>query len=202
MALLNWGIVAVMTRSGTHWAVSYAGLAPLTVAVLAAWAWILRVDGGRWLQTAAAIGATSAALFMLWSISFKDVAPLQVDHRFTSGPLAGIATSDERAAEIDEVEAVARRWVRQDSRVLVIGGALTYLLAGGDVTTNAVWLAAGPSVRYTVEYFDRHAWPDVAFVSHRRLDPEDESADPLIRALKRGYRVVDSSTSLFVLVPR
>ena len=202
MAFLNWGIVAVMTRSGPHWAVSYAGLAPLTVAVLVAWAWILRVDGGRWLQIVAAMGATSAALFMLWSISFKDAAPLQLGHRFTSGPLAGIATSDEYAARIEAVDAVARRWVRQDSRVLVFNAPLAYLLAGGDVTTNAAWLARGPSDRYTVEYFDRHAWPDVAFVSRGLLDPKNESTDPLVRALKRGYRVVDSSTPLFVLVPR
>jgi hypothetical protein len=202
LALVDWGIIAVMTRSGWLWAVAYAGLAPLTAVVLVAWASILRADGGRWLLTAGTLGVTFVAVWMLFSVSFKEGAPLRLDHRFTSGPLAGIVTSDKRAAEIAAVEAVARKWVRPDDRVLVFNAPLAYLLAGGHSATNAAWLAHGPSDRYTVEYFDRHAWPDVAFVSHGLLEPGNAAADPLVAALRRNYRVVDSSTPLVVLVPR
>ncbi len=201
MAMVNWVIVAVMTRSGWSWDVAYTGLAPLTVAVLVAWASILRVDCGRWLLIAAAVSVAFIAVFLLWSVSFKEGAPLRLDHRFTTGPLAGIATSDEQAAKIEAVQDVARRWVRPDDRVLVFNAPLAYLLAGGDITTNAAWLARGPSDHYAVEYFDRRSWPDVAFVSHGLLEP-GAPADPLVAALKRDYRVVDSSTPLVVLVPR
>jgi 4-amino-4-deoxy-L-arabinose transferase-like glycosyltransferase len=201
MALLDWMIVAVMTRSGWGWAVAYTGLAPLTVVVVAAWMSILTDDGGRWLPTAAAVGVAFVAVFMLWTVSFKEGPPLRLAHRFTSGPLAGIATSEERAAEITAVETQARKWVRPGDRVLVFNAPLAYLLARGEITTNAAWLARGPSDRYTVEYFDRHSWPDVAFVSQGLLEPT-APADPLVEALRRAYRVVDSSTRLVVLVRR
>ena len=163
LGFVDWAIVSVMTRSGWHWDVGFAGLAPFVMAVLVAWGSILRKDGGRWLFALGATAAVCVASFMLLTISFKDAPPLQLEHRIGHGALAGIATTDERAAQIEAFEALGRRWVREDDRILVFGAPLVYLLVGGRITTNAVWLSSGPSDRYTVQYFEeRGGWPDKA----------------------------------------
>lgn len=207
MALLDWAILTIMTRAGWHWAVGFAGLAPFVMAVLVAWGSILRKDGGRWVFALGAAAAVCMATFMLLTISFKDGSPLQLNHRIRQGPLAGIATTDQRAADIAAIEALGRRWVRQDDRVLVFNAPLVYLLVGGRITTNAVWLSPGPSTRYAVQYFDRcDSWPDRAFVSKRFLETPTSTdpalRDPLLDVLKRDYRIVDSTTSLDVLIRR
>jgi hypothetical protein len=206
MAFLNWAIISLMTRSGWHWALGFAGLAPFVVAVLVAWGSILRKDGGRWVFALGVAAAVCVAAFMLLTISFKDDRPLQLHHRFLHGPLAGIATTDQNAAQIAAFEALGRRWVRKGDRVLVFNAPLVYLLVGGRITTNAVWLSAGPSDRYTVQYFEQHGWPDKALVGRRLLEQpastDPAPNDPLIAVLKRDYRIVDSTTSLDVLVRR
>jgi hypothetical protein len=207
MAILDFAVVAIMTKSGWYWDVAFTGLAPFVMAVVVAWGCILRADGGRWVFRSSAAVMACLAVFLLMAYAFKEGSPLHLNHRIAHGPLAGIATTDQRAAQLAAYEALGRRWVRKDSRVLVFNAPLVYVLVGGRMTTNAVWLSAGPSDRYTVEYFARHHdWPDVAFVSKRLLEQPASTgpaqSDPLIAALKRAYRVVDSTTRLDVLVRR
>jgi len=113
--------------------------------------------------------------------------------------------TDERAAQIAAFETLGRRWVRRHDRVLVFNSPLSYLLVGSRIATNAVWLSAGPSDRYTVQFFDQHhSWPDKALVSRGLLQEAASTdptlQDPLITVLKRDYRIVDLTAPLDVLV--
>jgi hypothetical protein len=207
MALVDWAIVSFITRSGWGWDIGFTGLAPFVVAALVAWGSILRKDGGRWVFALSAAAMACMAASMLLTISFKDGPPLQMHHRIGHGPLAGIATTDQRAAQIAEIETLGRRWVGANDRVLVMNNPIVYLLVGGRITTNATWLSSGPSDRYTVEYFARiHAWPDVVFVGSKLLQQPASTdpalSNPLIDALKRNYTIVDSTTPLDVLIRR
>jgi hypothetical protein len=116
---------------------------------------MLRDDGGSWTFGSGAACLLGVLVVMLFSLSFKDGAPLRLEHRFWHGPLAGIATTDQNARRISLVAQGGRRWVRAGDRVLVFNDPLAYLLVGGRIYTNAVWLEPGVSDSATIAYFRR-----------------------------------------------
>ena len=207
-ALVGFVIVALSTSSGWYRALAFVGLAPLTIVLVADWGRTVRRDGGRLIFAPAAGALVVVLLVALFASSFKDGASWSLTHRIWHGPLAGIATSDRRAAEIAAVEAQGRRWVRPHDRVLVFNSPLAYALVGGRMFTNADWLQSGHSDQVTVDYFARqHRAPDVVFLSSGIAARSGGSAltdtnDPLVRFLAAHYRVVESGQLLDVLVRR
>jgi hypothetical protein len=207
-ALVGFVIVALSTSSGWFRALAFVGLAPLTIILMADWGRTVRRDGGRLAFTLAATGVVLVLLVALFSNSFKDGASWSLTHRIWHGPLAGIATTNQRAAQIAAIEDQGQRWVGASDRVLVFNNPLAYLLVGGRIYTNAVWLQAGRSDRETVDYFARqHNTPDVVFLSRGLAERNGGTAlvrtnDPLIRFLAANYRVVKTGETLDVLVRR
>ncbi len=207
-ALVGFVVVALSTSSGWYRALAFVGLAPLTIVLVADWGRTVRRDGGRLIFAPAAGALVLVLLVALFASSFKDGASWSLTHRIWHGPLAGIATSDQRAAEIAAVEAQGRRWVRPHDRVLVFNSPLAYVLVGGRMFTNADWLQSGHSDQVTVDYFARkHRTPDVVFLSSgiaaRSGGPAlTNTNDPLVRFLAAHYRVVESGQLLDVLVRR
>jgi hypothetical protein len=207
-ALVGFVVVALSTSSGWYRALAFVGLAPLTIVLVAGWGRTVRRDGGRLIFAPAAGALVLVLLVALFASSFKDGASWSLTHRIWHGPLAGIATSDQRAAEIAAVEAQGRRRVRPHDRVLVFNSPLAYVLVGGRMFTNADWLQSGHSDQVTVDYFARkHRTPDVVFLSSgiaaRSGGPAlTNTNDPLVRFLAAHYRVVESGQLLDVLVRR
>ena len=165
-ALVGFVIVGLSTSSGWYRALLFVGLAPLTVVLVADWGLMVKRDGGRRIFAPAAAALLLVMLVALFASSFKDGAPWKLTDHIWHGPLAGIATTDQRAAQIAVVEAQGRRWVGGHDRVLVFDAPLAYALVGGRIDTNAVWLQSGPSDQATVDYFSRTGrLPDVVLLS-------------------------------------
>lgn len=207
LALVNFWLTVWLTSAAWYWGVSLAGLAPLVVVLVAAWARMLRDGGGSWTFGSGAACLLGVLVVMLFSLSFKDGAPLRLEHRFWHGPLAGIATTDQNARRISLVAQGGRRWVRAGDRVLVFNDPLAYLLVGGRIYTNAVWLEPGVSDSATIAYFRREGrLPDVAFVAQsliaRGVSGGRQGTDPLLSYLTSRYRVAGSAGPFVVYVPR
>lgn len=185
-------IVAYSTSAGWYWALPFVGAAALSVGVVLGWARVL-ADGGRpWL---AAAGMAALALVLVagqFAYTFDDGAPLLLTHRLASGPLAGLATSDANARQMEDVQRWASRNVLPGDKVLFLGGPLGYLLVGGQMDTNAVWLNTGQSDRYTVQYLEtRGGWPRHVFVLEPAPRPDRPAgvlaSDPLVAWVTRRY---------------
>jgi 4-amino-4-deoxy-L-arabinose transferase-like glycosyltransferase len=207
-ALLGFVIVAVSTSSGWYRGLGFVGLAPLVIVVLAYWGRFVREQGGRGWLGVGATGLIAVVLIALFSSSFQDGRPLTLSIHIWHGPLAGITTSDGQAARIAAVEALGRRWVGPRDRVLVFSAPLVYLLVGGRIDTNAVWLDQGASDARTVQYYvGGHAAPDVVLVSDSIVARNGGRAltgahDPLVRFLHRYYQVAETGPMFEVLVHR
>ncbi|TDB36817.1 MAG: hypothetical protein D9V44_09915 [Actinobacteria bacterium] len=204
-ALVGYFVVAYATSSGWLSAVPVIAVAPLAVIVLPAWCRL--VARGRIGQAVATLALIGGLMALLYSTSFNDSPPLRLRHRFTSGALAGIATTPTRAADIERIAAAGQRWSSPQDRVLVLGRPLGYLLIPGSAHTNAVWLAKGPSDRYTVEYFEAAGAPDVAYISRSVISSAGgleaaAAADPLVAYLARDYDLVETFDPFAVFVRR
>lgn len=204
-AVIGYFVVAYSTSSGWLNALPVIVVAPLAVIVLPAWCRMVSPGGAG--CTLPALLITGVLIALLFTSAFKESPPLTLRHRFTSGALAGIATTPDRADDISRMMEVGRRWSSQGDGVLVIGRPIGYLLVPGTARTNAVWLATGPSDRYTVEYFEDTGAPDVAYISLSIITragglEEAAAADPLIAYLARDYDLVETLDPFAVFVRR
>jgi uncharacterized Tic20 family protein len=204
-AIVGYFVVAYSTSSGWLSAVPVIALAPLAVIVLPSWCRL--VADGEAGRTLAAVGLVGALVALLFSTSFNDSPPLRLRHRFTSGALAGIATTPTRAADIERIAAAGERWSSAEDKVLVVGRPLGYLLVPGTAHTNAVWLVTGPSDRYTVAYFDSAGPPDVVYINRSVIPSAGglyaaAAKDPLVAYLVRDYDIVETFDPFAVFVRR
>jgi len=205
LALVGYLVVAYSTSSGWLDAVPAIAVVPFAAIVLAGWCRLVSRDG--YAGSSAALAITGILLVLLFATSFNDSPPLGLRSRFSSGALAGIATTPERAADIDRIAAAGTRWSKPSDRVLVVGRPLGYLLVPGTGHTNAVWLVTGPSDQYTVDYFEQTTPPDVVYITRSTLSSAGglENAariDPLVGYLSREYTLVETFDPFAVFVRR
>lgn len=204
----GYPIAAASTNSSFYAGVPVVGLAPLAVALVCVWAMAVRDSGAAWLQGAAGAALVGVLVVMLFARSYGDGPIALLDTRIRSGAAAGILASEERARAIASDEALGTRWVAADDRVLVVGSPLSYLLVGGRMFTNAVWLNVGPSDQATLDYFERKgAVPDVVFVARTLTRTEGglearAGTDPLLAWLLREYSLVEAGEHLVVYTRR
>ncbi|MHB1340997.1 MAG: hypothetical protein ACYC77_07725 [Coriobacteriia bacterium] len=208
LSLIAYALVATSTTTAWVYAAPIVGLAPLAAAVVAGLV-LMAEESGEVPRYAAAAGLIGVLLLSLFATSFKDDAPLALDTRVDSGAFAGIRTTAKRADDIAVIEDVGLRYVAtRDTRVLVIAHPAAYLLVGGRMHTNAVWLAVGSPDSYTVEYFERSGTaPDVVLIARSLLATNGGLAsaaidDPLLRYVADGYDLAEDADPLLVYVPR
>jgi len=199
--------VATSTTTAWVYAAPIVGLAPLAAAVVAGLV-LVAAESGEVPRYAVTAGLIGVLLLSLFATSFKDDAPLALDTRVDSGAFAGIRTTMSRAVDIAAIEDLGRRNVAAGTtRVLAIANPAAYLLVGGRMQTNAVWLAVGPSDSYTVEYFLRTGAPDVVLIAGSLITDADSPAaaaadDPLLRYIEENYSLAEDGGPVIVYAAR
>lgn len=205
LAVLGYLVVAYSSSSGYLNAVPVIAVAPLATFVVVGWSRL--VGHGRIAQGASSALLIGVLVSLLFATSFSESPPLGLRSRFTSGALAGIATTPERKADIERIADAGKRWSEPSDDVLVVGRPLGYLLVPGRAHTNAVWLATGASDQYTVDYFARTGAPDVVYINRSVLSSAgglDAAAakDPLVAFLAEEYALVETFDPFAVFVRR
>ena len=210
VSVIGFSTVAYSTDSPWLRGVAVIGLIPAAVAVLATWACALEDLWGESLLAVAATIAIVIVVGMLWSESIDNGPPLAMSGYMDHGMYAGMHISPARERELLSLEAAGRRWVRPDSRVTFYGERQAYLVVGGHIYTNAVWLYPSFSDRFAMSYFEEHkAFPDVVFTDQfamrmRHLLPYENAAhnDPLIARLLNRYRLVQTVADFGIWVKK
>lgn len=155
LGVVDWLVVMYSSSAAYRRGASFTGLAPFALAIVLAWAVFIREEGGEALMRIASVALLALLVAMLFATSYRDGEPYYLRRRITSGAAAGILTGAQQAWRMEALEALRRAGLGPDDRVLVLGGPGAYLLVGGRMDTNAVWLADGPSDAETVRYFER-----------------------------------------------
>ena len=209
-AIVGFLTVVYSTDSGWLRAVPIIGLTPLALAVLVAWGSAIAELWGDRALWATALVAVVLAMAMLWATTIDDGWPIDMHATLTRGAYAGLHVPASRLAELTELEAAAARWVKPGARVTFYGERQAYLLSGGQIHTNAVWLYPSPSDYYALEYFAAHGgMPDVIFADQfamrlHGLLPYEHGAksDPLIARVVKEYRLVQTVDDFGIWVRR
>ena len=175
------------------------GLVSGALAVIATWACALEDLWGESLLVVAAIVVIAIVVGLLWSQSIDDGLPLAMSGYMNHGLYAGMHMSPGRERELLALEAAGQRWVRPDSRVTFYGERQAYLVSGGRIYTNAVWLYPSETASFALAYFAEHgAYPDVVFTDQfamrlRHQLPYENAAqgNSFVAFLLEHYRLVD-----------
>ncbi len=205
LAVLGYLVVSYSTSSGWLNAVPVIAVVPFATVVVAGWSKL--VGEGRLAQIVSSMLLIGVLVGLLFATSFSESPPLTLRSRFTSGALAGIATTPERKVDIERIADAGKRWSKPSDDVLVVGRPLGYLLVPGRMHTNAVWLTTGASDQYTVDYFARTGAPDVVYINRSVLSSAGglEAAaakDPLVAFLADEYDLVETFDPFAVFVRR
>jgi hypothetical protein len=196
------GVVAIayITNSSFNRAMTVVALAPLAMCLLGSWWAVLSTSDARWLRAGASAGALTAVIVLLFATVWAD-EPITTPHVLVDrGPYAGLWVGRSRAAHLKAIESAGRRHVSSTDRVGFMGERQAYLLVGGTIHTNAVWLPPSPADVSVLEYYDEHGLPDVMFVDDAGVTKEGGYAvapakDPLLaRVLERYAHVADVAT--------
>lgn len=207
-SLVGYALVATSTTAAWVYAVPVIAIAPLAAAVVAGLI-LMAAESGGVLRCVGAAGLIVVLLLALFATSFKDDAPLALDTRVESGAFQGILTTATRAESIAVIEDIGRRYVAsEETGVLVIANPAAYLLVGGHMRTNAVWLALGESDSYALEWFESHGGePDVVLIARSLIEAQGGMAsaapdDPLLGFIEENYTLAEDADPLLVYVPR
>lgn len=193
-SLVQAGIFLLSTWSGPAWGVPYIGLAPLFLAITVGWLSI--VEHGHRIGPVIAGTSLVLALGLLLALKpFRDPYPWDLGGRVTSGPFAGLSTTELTVASVDELEDVLDASVRPDQGLLVFGNSGAYLFTDARPVTPMLWLASeGQANQFIIDgYFDhRSERPDVVLVHENQVRAAGgwgalEQQDPFIAWLRDGY---------------
>jgi hypothetical protein len=187
VAVVDTILVLISTSAGYQRGTVFAGLAPLTLALIAGWAVFIHEHGGVPALIGGVVSFAVIVVVLLFATSHLDDVPLRLDTRIASGANAGLVTTAAQAQQLAELEAVAKRVVNPGDGVLVVDRPIAYLLVGGRIDSNATWVALGPSDHFTLDYFAaRSDSPRSVFVAAAAADSAQPS-DPLMQYLHVGY---------------
>lgn len=200
--------IAYSTNSSWNRGVPVIVLAAFGIGLIAGWFEAL-AEGGPWVASAGSAAALVAVLGLLFATIFGDAGLLLPRVSVTSGPYAGLTTDASHLADIRELTAAGQRWVGASDRVLFLGIREGYLLVGGTIDTNAVWLPAQASDKAALDYFSRpgNVWPRVVFVDDEAVNddggyPVHAGRDPLLARILVDYRRVGKAARYSVFVRR
>ena len=210
VSLIGFLTVAYSTDAPWLRGVAVIGLVSGALAVLATWACALEDLWGESLLVVAAIVVIAIVVGLLWSESIDDGRPVAMSGYMNHGLYAGMHMSPGRERELLALEAAGKRWVRTDSRVTFYGERQAYLVSGGRIYTNAVWLYPSETASFALAYFAEHgAYPDVVFTDQfamrlRHQLPYENAAqgNSFVAFLLEHYRLVDEVADFGVWVKK
>lgn len=195
--ILGFAVIIASSSADIFWASGIVGLGPIVVTVIVWWAVELGRVFGPNVEAASVASLLLALLVLLFGYGFKtDGPPLGMPETVSTGAYAGVQMSEQRAAEIEDLTRLAKKWVGPNTTVTVVDMPGAYLVTGGIPLTNVVWLDPGPFDAFTVKYLDRAGrWPDVVFVPLSRLNQPEEviEASPFLSAVVKRYTLVERS---------
>jgi len=190
-------LVTLSTSSGFFNGMPGVGATPFALAAIVCWlTLILEWAGKRAVMSAVAV-LLVIEVALLFSVSFKDGAPLALDRRFTHGAAAGIRTTAERVEVVETVERRLAGLTRPGSQLLVVSAPLIYTLTDAKALTYATWLGPGPANIAVLDYYRRVGrTPDIVVVSRSLMTEADDavpldSTDPLLTWIAREYEPVE-----------
>jgi hypothetical protein len=193
VGLVDFALALYSSNAGYHRGAPFTGLAPLAMALVAGWSVFVGTLGGKRLAAGAAASFLALTAIMLCATVYRDAIPDRLTVRIPTGVFAGILTTPRRAADVEAMQAAGRRWVRAGDPVLAVGGPGGYLLVGGRIDTNCVWLWDGPSDRFALRYFAEHKDPPrVVIVADDPAATPVSANDPLRVWLAQEYREAES----------
>lgn len=204
------GFLSIAYSTGSSWnrGVAAVALAPFSIALISGWAEAV-AEGGSGFLSAGSACALVAVLGLLFGTIFLDSGLLAPRVRVQSGAYAGQTTSVDNARRVQEIQTAGRRWVKPTDGVLFLGIENGYLLVGGKIHTNSVWLEPKKSDQAAVDYFSRPGvgWPNVVFVDDAPILKdggylEHANRDPLLARVLADYTRVGSADALSVFVRR
>jgi hypothetical protein len=207
-ALTGFITVAYVSNSSWNRGAGSIVLAPLTLGLLLCWATALAEDWGDGPAWGAILVTLLVALGLLFANVFDDPVSLASHQLVTRGPWAGVTTSTQRAGEMRDLAALARREVSPQTRVAFLGEREVYLLVGGVWETPAAWLPPAQSDRAAIEYYERRGRsPQVVFVDELAIAREGgygagAAADPLLQYVLANYRKTGTVANFGVFVRR
>lgn len=194
-SLVGFLIVVLSSASPLMWGSYVVGLGPLIVAVLVWWATEVDEGFGSAKAALAVLAVLLVTLVLLFGYAFKsDRGPLGVRNTISSGAYAGITVGHRRAAQIEDLARVGKRWVTPTTTVAVVALPGAYPIVGGIPLTNVVWLDTGRLDDFMVAYLNaRGQWPDVVIVPLRRVDQPATviAASPFFTEVLKRYRLAE-----------
>jgi hypothetical protein len=207
-ALVGVPLVYWSTSAGIFWAIPIVAAATIGVGSVLGWLRLVETAGVRWLPVTAWAALLLGLVALLSLHTFKDGRPFELNARIPSGPLAGLATTAANRDWILGMQAMGARLVDPDDRVFVVGRPIGYLLLGGRMYTNAVWLNLGKTDTYAPGYFDKQGvYPDHIFIASSVFDrygsvQDAGGHDPLVRWALKRYRLIGNEQGYVHFVPR
>lgn len=199
-------LVARFSNTSRNRGGALVAAAPLTLAVVAIWGESLACLGGRRFLALGCAAALVSVLGLLFGSVFGDVPVWRPRVRIADGAYAGLCVGEARAGQIGALTTAGRRYVRPDSRVLFFGEREGYLLVGGRIATNAVWLHPAIANHGAVAYLEANGgMPDVVFADDSGVSKVGgytygAEIDPLLARLAEEYRRVDDVAGFSVFV--
>ncbi len=196
LGLVDTVLVVYSTNAGWSRGTAFVGFAPLAMAVVALWSYVIAERGGKMLAAAAGVSLVAVVVVMLFATAFQDGFPVDMKASITHGAYAGMRTIPYRAKELEAIEAVGRRCMRPDDSVLVFRAPGVYLLLPGRILTSATWLEKGPSDHFALEYLARrNDMPTIVVAQREDMDPLPPD-DPLLQTVAADYRLVGETEQL------
>lgn len=198
-------VIVQTTSSGPAWGVLFLGLAPLSLAVVAAWATLVELPR---FQSLVAVPVVMVAAVLLLVV-FRQPAPWLLTERVTAGPFAGSLTTPAVARELATLDARIDTLVGSSRTLLIYWHPGAYLLSDARPDTPLLWLINdGAANAELVPWMEEHPHPDVVLVHRVAVDTAGSWArlvatDPLVAWLDGQYQVTAPTDSPYwVLRPK
>jgi hypothetical protein len=200
-ALVGSATVLLVSQAGLYSGVLIAPFAPLALAVLAGWMTL-----SAEMATERAVGIAGSAVLavlvgMMFATQFEGGPVLGLRDRVASGAYAWIATDRADPPRLKALHALEQRLAGPSKRLLVVGEPGPYLLSDARPVTPATWLDPNHLTQITIDYFDRHGYPDLVLVGRGQLG-SNAAPDGLLRRLLPGYRAMETTGGYTAYVRR
>lgn len=197
-------LVLLTTSSGFIAGMPGVGATPFALVALLCWLSFIRQHGGARLIRIAIVVLLGVQMALLFSVSYKEDAPIALTRTITHGAAAGIRTTPSRAEDMAALERKFSAVADSDSGLLVITVPLVYVLTDARSVTYATWVGTGPQSGEVLKYFRRTGQtPDVVVLPPRLITtdvsprPVDET-DPLVAWVTENYVVAEKAGYLIM----
>lgn len=209
-SVVQAAVILLSTWSGPAWGVPYIGLSPLFLALTVGW--LVVIERGHRVGTVIAGTSLVVALALLLTLKpFRDPYPWDLDGRVTSGPFAGLSTTQLTVDSLDVMNEVLDESVRADQGLLVFGSSAAYLFTDARPVTPMLWLVSeGRANQFVIDdyFMRRRVRPDVVLVHENQVLAAGgwdafERHDPLAAWLRAGYETrPEQRGPFYVMTPR